>query len=92
REILYLYDIRLPENFTPQNKDGEVAEFILMNDNQIAQAVIKEQFMEDSALTLLINIQNRHKIPPHHPLNGLLLQIQNLPFMQKMCENKFQAA
>lgn len=92
REILHLYDIRLPENFTPQNKDGEVAEFILMNDNQIAQAVINEQFMEDSALTLLINIQNRHKIPPNHPLNGLLLQIQNLPFMQKMCENKFQAA
>ena len=92
REILHLYDIRLPENFTPQNKDGEVAEFTLMNDNQIAQAVINEQFMEDSALTLLINIQNRHKIPPNHPLNGLLLQIQNLPLMQKMCENKFQAA
>ena len=89
REILYLYDLRLPENFTPQNKDGEVAEFILMNDNEIAQAVIDEQFMEDSALTLLISIQNRQKITPNHPLNGLLKQIQNLALMQCMCERQW---
>ena len=89
REILHLFDLRLPENFTPQNKDGEVAEFILMNDNEIAQAVINEQFMEDSALTLLISMQNRQKLPPNHPLDGLLKQIQNLPLMQKMCEKRF---
>ena len=89
REILYLYDLRLPENFTPHNQDGEVAEFILMNDNEIAQAVIDEQFMEDSALTLLISMQNRQKITPNHPLNGLLKQIQNLALMQCMCEHKW---
>lgn len=90
REILYLYDLRLPENFTPQNKDGEVAEFILMNDNEIAQAVIDEQFMEDSALTLLISIQNRQKIPPNHPLNGLLKQIQDIDCMKNYCMKYFK--
>ena len=89
REILHLYDIRLPENFTPQNKDGEVAEFILMNDTQIAQAIINEQFMEDSVLTLLISMQQRHKFPATHPLNLLLQQLQDIDLMEKYCQKYF---
>lgn len=90
REILHLYNLRLPENFMPQNQDGEVAEFILMNDNEIAQAIIEVQFMEDSALTLLISMQNRQKIPPNHPLNGLLKQIQDIDFMADYCMKYFK--
>ena len=89
REILYLYDIGLPENFTPQNKDGEVAEFVLMNDNEIAQAIIAGEFMEDSALTLLISMQQRHKFSATHPLNLLLQQLQHIDLMTKYCQKYF---
>ena len=85
REILHLYDFRLPENFIPTNQDGEVAEFHLMNDEEIVQAIIADEFMEDSALTLLINMYHRQKLIAHHPISHLINKLQDIEYMKKYC-------
>ena len=37
-DTLFIYDLELPENFTPANTDGEVASFTLMPLSEIAKA------------------------------------------------------
>lgn len=38
-ELLYCYDLLLPNDFQPQNQDGEVAAFRLLNPEQLAAAL-----------------------------------------------------
>lgn len=50
RETLYIFDVRLPEGFVPENQDGEVAEFVLMEAHDLAEAMCGGLLMNDALL------------------------------------------
>lgn len=49
----FVFDIKLPNDFKPQNKDGEVEDFYLMTIEQVKEALIKEDFKPNSAAVTL---------------------------------------
>ena len=48
-ESLYTYDLLLPEEFEPQNKDGEVSEFIKVTFIQAADLILEGALTPDAA-------------------------------------------
>lgn len=52
-EAEFVFDLRLPEDFVPQNTDGEVESFYLMNINQVKNAIISDEFKLNSAAITL---------------------------------------
>lgn len=53
REWLYVHDLWLPPELAPCNRDGEVAEFMLMTLDEVAHRVSEGRFMADAALVAL---------------------------------------
>ena len=76
REILHIFDILLPDNWQPENQDGEVAGFTLMSPNEIVHAIINDEFMNDAALALLNTMQRQGYIDKNHQLNQFLNQLE----------------
>ena len=72
RESLYLYDIILPDGFTPQNQDGEVAAFAAMDAHAVADAVIRGEMTNDAALVTLDLFRRCGLLSPQHPLTAYL--------------------
>ncbi|MDO5685778.1 MAG: NUDIX domain-containing protein [Neisseria sp.] len=72
REYLHVFDVHLPADFVPQNQDGEVASFALMNVSEIAEAMSAGQFMNDAALALLDAFARNGELDPTHPLGAWL--------------------
>lgn len=68
REHLHIFDIELPENRIPQNQDGEIAAFLLMDAQEIAAAIAAGQFMNDAALALLDTFARMEITGPDRPL------------------------
>lgn len=50
RETLHIFDVWLPEDFVPENQDGEVAEFTLMSAYELAEAMCGGLLMNDALL------------------------------------------
>jgi 8-oxo-dGTP pyrophosphatase MutT (NUDIX family) len=48
-ESLYTYDLLLPDDFTPQNNDGEVSEFIKVPFSQAANLILEGALTPDAA-------------------------------------------
>ncbi|KAL1318601.1 hypothetical protein AAHE18_15G217100 [Arachis hypogaea] len=46
RDVLFCYDLKLPENFIPKNEDGEVESFKLIPIRQVAEVIRKTQFFK----------------------------------------------
>ena len=72
RESLYLYDIILPDGFTPQNQDGEVSAFAAMDAHAVADAVIRGEMTNDAALVTLDLFRRCGLLSPQHPLTAYL--------------------
>ena len=49
-ELLYVYDLELPENFVPTNHDGEVSGFIEVSIAEAAARILADEFTNDAAL------------------------------------------
>ncbi len=49
-ELLYVYDLELPENFIPTNHDGEVSGFIEVSVAEAAARILADEFTSDAAL------------------------------------------
>lgn len=47
-EWLYSFDVALPEDFVPQNQDGEVAEFMIMDREELTERVLAGEFTGDA--------------------------------------------
>lgn len=47
-EILHAYDLELPAGFTPQNRDGEVVEFALLDADALAARLAADAFTVDA--------------------------------------------
>ncbi len=79
REYLHIFDCWLPEGCTPQNQDGEVAEFNLMSPDEVAVAIINKRFMNDATLATLDCFKRLGYLSPEHPLSAWLDHCQTMP-------------
>lgn len=71
-EILYIFDIVLPEGFQPANQDGEVAGFELMDIPTLLDAMLGGHMMHDAQLVTIEACRRYGLIDPKHPLSAWL--------------------
>lgn len=68
RGVLFVFDLALPRDFTPVNRDGEVEDFALWPVAKAMRRVAETgDFKFDSALVLIDFFIRRGFIPPDHP-------------------------
>lgn len=72
RENLHIFDVVLPQELVPENQDGEVAEFMLMDSRELAQAMAEGHLMNDSFLATLDIFLRRGLLDGQHPLSKWL--------------------
>ena len=78
-EILYIFDIVLPEDFQPANQDGEVAGFELMDIPTLLDAMLGGHMMHDAQLVTIEACRRYGLINPKHPLSAWLDSIRCRP-------------
>ena len=67
-DTLYCYDVELPESFIPQNTDGEVAEFQLMDVQSVIELVRDSDEFKTNCNLVLLDFFIRHgMINPDQP-------------------------
>ena len=67
-DIMFCYDLELPENFAPQNTDGEVETFYLMSLMEVAEIVESSFEFKFNCNLVIIDFLIRHGIlSPEHP-------------------------
>lgn len=71
-EILYIFDVVLPEEVIPENQDGEVAGFYKMTIPQLIATMQTDALMADSQLVTLQALQRYGLLHPQHPLSRWL--------------------
>ncbi|CAK9869774.1 unnamed protein product [Sphagnum jensenii] len=77
RNVLFCYDLELPPDFQPQNKDGEVESFALVPVLEVAEMVHKSNSYKPSSAIVIIDFLFRHGyIHPDQP--GYLQLLQSL--------------
>uniref|UniRef100_A0A1J3GMV5 Nudix hydrolase 20, chloroplastic n=2 Tax=Noccaea caerulescens TaxID=107243 RepID=A0A1J3GMV5_NOCCA len=60
RDVLFCYDLKLPEDFVPQNQDGEVESFKLIPVAQVANVIRKTSFFKANCSLVIIDFLFRH--------------------------------
>lgn len=74
-DVLFCYDLELPEAFVPRNTDGEIAAFHLWPVEQVAETVATTRRFKYNCNLVIIDFLIRHgMIPPDHPDYVDLLQ------------------
>jgi 8-oxo-dGTP pyrophosphatase MutT (NUDIX family) len=67
-DVLYCYDLELPEDFRPVNNDGEVEEFKLLPIEEVARLVRETDEFKLNCNLVVIDFLVRHGlITPDHP-------------------------
>ena len=67
-DVLFVYDLELPQDFVPVNTDGEVDEFLLWPVEQVAEAVESGHEFKFNCALVVIDFLIRHGlISPEHP-------------------------
>ena len=68
RDLLYCYDLQLPEDFAPRNMDGEVEEFLLLPLSEVAAIVHETDEFKLNCNLVVIDFLIRHGwLEPHSP-------------------------
>lgn len=75
REWLYIFDVLLPRDVRPENQDGEVAEFRLMDMDELAEAMIAGLFMNDAMLATLDCCRRHGLVDQRYSLGRMLQEI-----------------
>jgi hypothetical protein len=66
-DVLFCYDLAVPEDFTPRNRDGEIAEFTLMPVDEVARLVRDTHEFKFNVNLVIVDFLIRHgAIPPEH--------------------------
>ncbi|XP_024967998.1 nudix hydrolase 20, chloroplastic-like [Cynara cardunculus var. scolymus] len=60
RDVLFCYDLKLPESFIPSNQDGEVGSFKLLPITLVADAIRSTQFFKANCNLVIIDFLFRH--------------------------------
>lgn len=67
-DALFCYDLAVPEDFTPRNRDGEIESFQLMPVAEVARLVRDTRDFKFNVNLVIIDFLIRHgAIPPEHP-------------------------
>jgi 8-oxo-dGTP pyrophosphatase MutT (NUDIX family) len=78
RDVLFCYDLELPPDFVPQNTDGEVEEFLLMEIPEILERLRYSQDFKFNVPLVLADFLIRHgKLTPDEEIDYLAI-IKNL--------------
>ena len=51
-ETLWVYNIELPDQFTPVNQDGEVSEFVRLSPSEVVEAIQQKAFTVDAGCVI----------------------------------------
>ncbi|KAI7742393.1 hypothetical protein M8C21_033279 [Ambrosia artemisiifolia] len=77
RDVLFCYDLKLPESFIPQNQDGEVGSFKLLPVTLVADVIRNTDFFKANCNLVIIDFLFRHGyIKPED--DGYLKLLQSL--------------
>jgi hypothetical protein len=57
-ETLWVYNIVLPNEWTPSNQDGEVSEFVLLSPSQVVTAIQQNAFTVDASCVIAHAVLN----------------------------------
>ncbi|KAI9088087.1 hypothetical protein K1719_030064 [Acacia pycnantha] len=76
RDVLFCYDLKLPESFEPKNEDGEVESFKLIPITQVAEVIRETQFFKPNCSLVIIDFLFRHGYI--HPEHGYLDLLRSL--------------
>ncbi|XP_038878620.1 nudix hydrolase 20, chloroplastic-like [Benincasa hispida] len=60
RDVLFCYDLKLPENFIPKNQDGEVEGFRLLPVTNVANVIRRTQLFKHNCALVIIDFLFRH--------------------------------
>ena len=67
-DVLFLYDLELPADFVPRNRDGEIAEFTLMSLSEAAEIVRTGDAFKFNCSLVIIDFLIRHgRLDPGEP-------------------------
>ena len=68
RSTLFVFDLAVPPDFTPVNRDGEVSDFALMPVEEVMRRIAETRdFKFDSALVAIDFFVRRGLVPPDRP-------------------------
>ncbi|GER37168.1 nudix hydrolase homolog 24 [Striga asiatica] len=68
RDVLFCYDLKVPEGFVPVNEDGEVESFRMVEVERVADIVRTTDFFKDNCNLVIIDFLFRHGyIRPEEP-------------------------
>ncbi|KAK6941562.1 NUDIX hydrolase domain [Dillenia turbinata] len=60
RDVLFCYDLKLPEGFVPHNEDGEVEDFKLIPVSNVANVIRRTHFFKPNCSLVIIDFLFRH--------------------------------
>ncbi|KAH9800476.1 Nudix hydrolase 20 [Citrus sinensis] len=60
RDVIFCYDLKLPEDFVPMNQDGEVESFQLMPVAHVANVIRRTEFFKPNCSLAIIDFLFRH--------------------------------
>ncbi|KAB1201406.1 Nudix hydrolase 20, chloroplastic [Morella rubra] len=60
RDVLFCYDLKLPESFRPENQDGEVDSFKLIPVTHVANIIRRTQFFKPNCSLVIMDFLFRH--------------------------------
>ena len=64
REILFVHDLWLPEEFKPTNQDGEVADIRCMPLEEVVQSILTGEFTLDAGAVMIDGLLRLGVVPP----------------------------
>eukprot|EP00240_Pyramimonas_obovata_P015393 CAMPEP_0118927806 /NCGR_PEP_ID=MMETSP1169-20130426/5205_1 /TAXON_ID=36882 /ORGANISM="Pyramimonas obovata, Strain CCMP722" /LENGTH=301 /DNA_ID=CAMNT_0006869653 /DNA_START=192 /DNA_END=1097 /DNA_ORIENTATION=- len=68
RDVLFCYDLKLPEDFVPVPQDGEVEEFMRLPIAEVADTICNSKAFKPNCNLVIIDFLVRHGyITPEHP-------------------------
>jgi 8-oxo-dGTP pyrophosphatase MutT (NUDIX family) len=64
REVMFVHDLWLPEDFKPVNQDGEVAEILLMPVEEVMLNILNGEFTLDAGTVMIDGLLRLGAVPP----------------------------
>ena len=67
RELLFVHDLWLPEEFTPANQDGEVSEITCQPVEEVIQGLLMGDFTLDAGAVMIDGLLRLGAVLPEDP-------------------------
>jgi 8-oxo-dGTP pyrophosphatase MutT (NUDIX family) len=67
REILFVHDLWLPDDFKPVNQDGEVSEIRRMSLEEVVESLLMAQFTLDASAVMIDGLLRLGAVMPEDP-------------------------